>query len=84
MGEKMKTPKVCRPEIEIEYKGVFGFLYAMVCIIRIGIKRVRVDVTMCNEEVVAKQKFWIIPKYKIAKQINLQGGVKEVEKSENE
>lgn len=62
----MKMPKVLRPEIDIEYKGVLGFLCAMFCICRVRIKRMSVDFTMCNQ-IVCNQKFWIIPKYKFTK-----------------
>lgn len=83
----MKMPKVLRPEIDIEYKGVLGFLYAMFCICRVGIKRMSVDFTMCNQ-IVCNRKFWIIPKYKFTKKRfdgnNLQDGGNEEKEGEKE
>lgn len=83
----MKMPKVLRPEIDIEYKGIFGFLYAMFCICRVGIKQMSVDFAMCNQ-VVAKRKFWIIPKYKITRRLidgnNPQDGGSEADEGEEE
>lgn len=81
----MKMPKVLRPEIEIEYKGIFGFLYAVFCICAIGIKRMSVDFTMLNQ-VVCNRKFLIVPKYKIEKRRfdgnNPQDGGSEPEEGE--
>lgn len=62
----MKLPKVIRPDIEIEYKGAFGFLYALFCICRIGIKRMAVDIEFCGEAA-RKWKFFVIPKYTLTK-----------------
>lgn len=81
-----KMPKVLRPEIEIEYKSVFSFMYALFCICKVGIKRMSVDFTMCNQ-VICNQKFLVIPKYKITRKRfygnNKQQGNETEEEEEN-
>lgn len=62
----MKMPKVLRPEVEIEYMGVYGFLCALLCMFKIWIKKVPIDYTI-NGETVMKHKFFVIPKYRIAR-----------------
>lgn len=54
--------KVFRPEIEIEYKGILGFVYALLAIIKIWIKRATIDITFCGETV-QRRKVLIIPKW---------------------
>lgn len=68
--------KVMRPEIEIEYKGVFGFLYALFCVVKIGIKRCVINIDILGFEkygqnAIQKQVFYVIPKYTFKK---MQGG----------
>ena len=63
----MKMPKVIRPEIEIEYKGFFGFLYALYAIFSVGVKRAKISCMVGNLN--AKDiHFWIIPKYKFIRE----------------
>lgn len=62
----MKMPRVIRPEIEIEYKGVIGFLCALFCICWFGIRVMTVDVTFLGEKV-GQYRLIVIPKYSIVK-----------------
>lgn len=62
----MKIPRAIRPEIEIEYKGVIGFLYALFCICWFGIRVMTVDVTFLGEKV-GQYRLIVIPKYSIVK-----------------
>lgn len=70
-----KLKKVMRPEIEIEYKGVFGFLYALFCVVKVGIKRCVVNFAVFGKKydkhTIKKQVFYVIPKYTFKK---MQGG----------
>lgn len=70
-----KLQKVVRPEIEIKYKGVFGYMYALFCVVKIGIKRCGVDCTVFEKKydryTIKKQVFYVIPKYTFKK---IQGG----------
>lgn len=63
----MKTPKVIRPEIEVEYKSFFGFLYALYVICHVGIKRAKIS-CMVGKLDVKDIHFWIIPKYKFIRE----------------
>lgn len=65
-GEKMKLPKILRPEIEIEIYSFGGLLQAVkVCVI-IGVKRMRVTYKLLNFNYMT-HKFIVIPKYKFVK-----------------
>ena len=57
----MKIPKVIRPEFEVEYKGFFGFLYALYVICYVGIKREKIH-CMVGKYHVKDIHLWIIPK----------------------
>ena len=59
----MKLPKVMRTEFEVEYNGLFGFLYALYAICNVGVKRVKIS-CMVGKHNIKDVYFWIIPKYK--------------------
>ena len=63
----MKIPKVIRPEFEVEYKGFFGFLYALYAICSVGIKRAKIS-CMEGKHHVKDIHFLIIPKYKFIRE----------------
>ena len=63
----MKMPKIIRPEIEIEYTGFLGFLYALYAICSVGVKRVKIS-CMAGKHNVKYIHFWIIPKYKLIRE----------------
>ena len=65
----MKIPKIIRPEIELEYYGILGFLYAVYAVICVGIKRKKISYVIFEEKAkcikgVEDVEHWIIPKYK--------------------
>lgn len=60
----MKIPKVMRSEIEIEYKGLFGLLHAVIAILKVGIKTMTIDPCVYNMK---NEKVWIVPKYTLTK-----------------
>lgn len=59
----MKLPKIMRPEVEVEYNGLFGFLYALYVICKVGVKRAKIY-CMAGKHNIKDVYFWIIPKYK--------------------
>ena len=69
---KSEKVKIVRPEVEIEYKGFRGMIYALFAIVKVGIKvrRCTLDMVLKGfDEPLETLKFIlvIIPKYKIIK-----------------
>lgn len=63
-----KLRKIYRPEIEVEYKNIFGVLYAFLCILKVGIKKAMVEYK-AGSLTLGKQKIIIIPKYTFKKAV---------------
>ena len=79
---KMKTPKIIRPEIEVEYAGIKGFFFALYAVCKVGIKRTHIDycVNLFTKQshgidggTVKRLYFYIIPKYKFKRVAEIRG-----------
>ena len=67
----MKPKKILRPEIEVEYVGVKGFLLALFAICKTGIKKVATDycITTVKGDIATYKRYYayVLPKYKFKK-----------------
>lgn len=69
----MKRSKIIRPEIEVEFVGVKGFIAFLTAICKVGlVKKAHVDYqikSFCGVEggTVKRLYYYIIPKYKLKK-----------------
>lgn len=67
----MKVKKIFRPEIEVEYVGVKGFLSALCTICKVGIRKatlnIRINAVSGYAGKVEKHTCYAIPKYKFKK-----------------
>lgn len=61
----MKLPDIVRPEFEIKYKNIIGFMWGVICAIRFGIRKFNANIVF--EFGGIQHRFWIIPKYKFIK-----------------
>lgn len=73
----MKRPKIIRPEFEVEYVGLAGFLLALYSICKFGVKKVYVNLAypMFNGNAGAVYKkipYYVIPKYKFKRVAEIQ------------
>lgn len=65
---KQRIRKIIRPQFEIEYIGIKGFLSALLAICKVGIKRVRLNYVVKswangNAGTVKVVTHYVIPKY---------------------
>lgn len=68
----MKVKKIFRPEIEVEYVGVKGFLMALYGICKVGIRKATLNIyikSILSDKAghVQKRTCFVIPKYKLKK-----------------
>ena len=77
----MKLQKIQRPEIEVEFVGVKGFLLFLKALCKVGlIKKAHIDYTikLCDYTGTVKRRyFYIIPKFKLKR-------VTKIDESESE
>lgn len=79
----MKLSKIIRPEIEVEFVGVKGFIAFLTAICKVGlIKKAHIDLQIksfygVEGGTVKRHYYYIIPKYKLKK-------VKKINESEDE
>lgn len=62
----MKLPKVIRPEIEIEYKGLKGFILVLYGVLTFGVRRFKLNFS-AGKSIIGTHTFIVIPRYKFTR-----------------
>ena len=63
---KIKNVEIIRPEIRVEYKGIMGLCAAVAAVLKVGIKRIKINVQIKGNEYWGTVKTitaYVIPKY---------------------
>ena len=73
MKTEMKIKRILRPDIELQYKNVLGFLYCLYGICKTGVKIINIKYLICvggtpnKNNYVKVVKTLVIPKYHLKK-----------------
>ena len=69
----MVFPRIMRPEIEIEYERLIDRFLAIIPILQVGIKKIKINVLMLDKNMkqvkVDEQTCYIIPKYSFKRRV---------------
>ena len=69
----MVFPRIMRPEIEIEYEQLIDRLLAIIPILQVGIKKIKINLLMLDKNMkqvkVDEKTCYIIPKYSFKRRV---------------